>query len=296
MIKISGKFIGLVGLLFVSLLAYLVTYQVIGLRKSHSNLSSQQNLNYPTGERTIQVYTGNVVSPNVSQEPLTETKKQPGRLYPLTDGKTYKILGARKYECEKQYWSDSLSVEILQVNIGEKWEEVFRTKDVGNGHCSDALVIGEDEVEVSPLQDYVKFKLYGWEWADEQLVNIKTKRNVLKSYTHPRKIEWSKDGQNYGFISYQEQMGGSGEHAVLVSEYKNPEKPKLVFNLATWTKVPSDQMYWQLYGLSKLQFTDEKTIEFGVFKLDENGEPGTEELARYEYDLEKGKLTEIFRK
>lgn len=250
----------------------------------------------PPGEyRTINVYTGNVVSPGEQKDDSANNhKKNPGRVYPITDGKTYRILPIRKYVCEDTYWADSHHAESLELNLGGKWKEVYRTEDKGDGHCWQSLNIDDRNIVLSPLKDYVRFFLAGWEWGDTLLVNINTGKNVFEKETNPGAIIWSKDGRSYAFVSNQEVFGGTGRDGVWVSSYRNPEKPVFIFDGVGEMSISKDEAFWQLYMIDDLKFVDNRTIEFLIYQADQSdNSKHFGEIARYRYDLKIGKLTEI---
>ncbi len=254
--------------------------------------------NPPIEYRTINVYTGDVVSSaDRKVDSAGSHEKQPGRVYPITDGKTYRILPGRKYVCEDRYWADSRYVESLEVKLDGKWKEVYRTEDAGDGRCGQSLVISDKSITFSPLKDYVKFFLAGWEWGDTLLVNVRTKENALEKDANPRKILWSKDGRSYAFISIQEVFGGTGRDGVWASGYKQPDSPAFIFDAVSKMDVPKDRGFWQLYVIDDLKFTDNRTIEFSIFDADES-DSGKHfgEVARYRYDLKNKRLEELFRK
>lgn len=272
------------------LLAGAIFLTLFSLKKSPATTRFQQN-SINDGLKTVQVLTGNVVEDSSSTS--SNFEKQPSRTYPITDGETYRILAGRKYTCEDAFWADSRYVEILEVKLGKSWSEVFRTKDEGDGNCSQGLVIGDDSINISPLKDYIRFTLYGWEWSVPMMLNVKTKQNIFEPYTHSGPIIWSKSARNYAFISYSEQMGGTGKDGIWVSSFDNPDKPELIFNLQNWAG--KDVIAWMEYALVNLKFVDNQTIEFSVVRSN-GGEPTDEELAHYSYDLKRQKLTETFRK
>lgn len=258
--------------------------------------TSTQNL--PIEYRTINVYTGDVVSSTDDQkaDSAGNHEKQPGIVYPITDNKTYRILSGRKYVCEDLFLADSRYVESLEVKLDGKWKEIYRTEDAGDGHCNQSLVIDERSIVLSPLKNYVRFFLAGWEWGDTLLVNVQTKKNVLEKDANPKSILWSKDGRSYAFISEQEQFGGTGADGVWASGYKRPDSPTFIFDAVSKMGVPDDKAFWQLYKIDDLKFTDNTTIEFSIFEADESDSRNHfGEVSRYRYNLKNKDLKEIFR-
>ena len=235
--------------------------------------------------------------PQVVQEYNTnpETEKQPGRKYPLTDGKTFQIVPARKYVCEDSFWGESRYQETLKVKVDNKWKEVYQTKDEGDNKCSQALVLGDQRVQVSPLGDYALFDEYGWEWSITHLLNIKTKQSVLEKDTHLEELFWSKSGKNFTFVSVLEEFGGTGRDAVWVSQYNNPDKAKAIFDLSQWAP-GVDNPGW-MYSIDDLKFINSHTIEFLISRTSEyDNTQKIGDVAKYRYDLESKKMQELFRK
>lgn len=270
-------------------MAYFYAFHKAGLPPVTDGPNS--NIEY----KTINVYTGNVVSPTDQKESLTENRvKNPGRTYPITDEKTFRILPLRKYVCEEKYWADSHHVESLEVKLDGKWREVYQTEDKGDGHCWESLNIDGSSIVLSPLKDYVRFFLRGWEWGDTLLVDIRTGKNVLEKGANPGTIIWSKDGRSYAFIGNFEPFGGSGRDGVWVSGYKQPDTPSFVFDAVNEMDVPEDKIALQMHEIDGLTFVDNGTIEFSVFNLDEvDSTKHLSEAARYRYDLKNKKLTSI---
>ena len=221
-------------------------------------------------------------------------RKEKGRTYPITDGKTFRIISGRKYVCEETFWAEWHYQEILEIKTDQGWKEVYSIKDLGDNMCGSSSVIGEDSIKISPLKDYVEFSIYGWEWSADNLVNIKTKKQVLALDTYPREIIWSKNARNYAFISYMEELGGTGRDAVWVSEFNNPDKPKIIFNLIKWSG--GDKEAFLKYRIDGVHFIDNKVIEFSVFSGSHNLNDIGFEIVRFQYDIERNKLVKTFQK
>ncbi len=107
-------------------------------------------------------------------------------------------------------------------------------------------------------------------------------------------LTWLKSGSNYAFLSFYSDFSGSGRDAIYVSRYDNPDKPVVVFDLQNWANGDRSAQY----ELKAPKFLDDKSVEFSIFSEDVtfDNNPPIEELARYRYDLQKEKLTEVFRK
>ncbi len=218
-----------------------------------------------------------------------------GRKYPITDGKTYRIISVGK-PCSTE--PHPRNQEAIEVRVNGKWKEVYRVEDRWNsGGCNfPDILIAEPTVQLSPLGDYVNFRIVGNEWTESELVNTKTKEQIFpqepKIFTLG--LAWSKDARNYAFFSHFSTMGSTGKDAVWVSKYKEPDSPMLIFDLAEWAHVTKDEL-WEIYGLNSLKFVDNQTVQFSIFDRGKDGQ-NKNEVARYQYDLEKEKLKEIFRK
>lgn len=218
-----------------------------------------------------------------------------GRKYPITDGKTYRIISVDQ-PCKEE--ARPRNQEAIEVRVDGKWREVYRVEDRwNNGGCSfPDILIAEQTVRLSPLGDYVNFRIVGNEWTESELVNTKTKEQVFpqepKIFTLG--LAWSKDARNYAFFSHFSTMGSTGKEAVWVSKYKDPDTPVVVLDLAQWANVPNEEL-WGLYGFDSLKFVDNRTVQFSIFSRGKDGQ-NENEIARYRYDLQKEKLTEVFRK
>ena len=104
---------------------------------------------------------------------------------------------------------------------------------------------------------------------------------------------WSENARNYMFKSIYNAMGGEGRDAVYVSQYNHPDKPIAIFNVQDWAQ--GDKNSSDEYELKNLRFVDNETVEFSVFSTDRpfKGNPPSEELVRYRYDLQKEKMKEV---
>lgn len=218
-----------------------------------------------------------------------------GRKYPITDGKTYRIISVGQ-PCKGDV--HPRNQEAIEVKVEGTWKEAYRVEDRwNNGGCRfPDILIAEQTVQLSPLGDYVNFRIVGNEWTESELVNTKTKEQIFpqepKIFTLG--LAWSKDARNYAFFSHFSTMGSAGKEAVWVSKYKDPDTPIAIFDLAQWANVTNEEMVG-LYSFDSLKFVDNQTIQFSIFDRNSDGQKGNE-VARYKYDLQKEKLTEVFRK
>ncbi len=245
---------------------------------------------FPPSQTVVQEGAGQDAS-NIKKDEVEERKKSPGRTYPITDGKTYRILPGRQYACEENFWATSHYQEILEVKEKGHWEEVYRTEDLGDGHCFGSVVIYEKSIQLSPLGDYVKFALFGWEWGWGEMIKVSTKKHIYPRDMHVQEAVWSKNGRNYAAVSVLEEFGGSGRDAVWVSQFNNPDILEPIFDLRNWAN--NDSMYSIDYLIGNLSFKSNQLIEFSVYRYDDRGEAGSE-LSRYQYDLKTKKLKTIF--
>lgn len=242
------------------------------------------------GIKTVQVLNGNVVEGSSSTPSSFE--KQPGKKYPITDGETYRILAGRKYVCEDTFWADSAHVEILVMRVNGKWTELFRAKDLGDNNCFSIMSIYEKSIRLSPLEDYVEFSLVGYEWSEDMLINTKTKKNIFPQDMHSSGLVWSKNARNFAFVSNLEEFGGSGVDEVVVSGFNNPDVLVDVLKLESWAK--GEDAYNLKYEFRDLFFVDNQNIQFSIHRVyDEDNSKFFGEIARYQYDLEKAKLTKL---
>ena len=219
-------------------------------------------------------------------------EKQPGKTYPITDGETYRILAGRKYVCEDTFWADSAHVEILEMRVNGKWTELFRAKDLGDNNCFSIMSVHEKSIRLSPLEDYVEFSLVGYEWSEDMLINTKTKNNLFPQDMHSSGLVWSKNARSFAFVSNLEEFGGSGVDKVVVSGFNNPDALVDVLKLESWAK--GEDAYNLKYEFRDLQFIDNQNIEFSIHRVyDEDNSKFFGEIARYQYDLEKARLTKL---
>lgn len=224
------------------------------------------------------------------------------RTYPITDGKTYRIMSiGKQYGCENETYIAANTQEILEVNIDGDWREVYRTKEksIDDAFCADVFGISQDFIKLSPLKDYVEFGIGAWERGEFFLINTKTKKMIVgsnDSEVNMHGLVWSENAKNYAFLSVYNAMGGDGRNAIYVSRYNNPDKPVSIFDLQNWANGDKDAPL--KYELKTPKFLDDKSVEFSVFSQDVpfDNDPPIKELARYHYDLQKEKLTEVFRK
>lgn len=217
-----------------------------------------------------------------------------GRKYPITDEKTYRITAVNRPPCKMEP-GQSRNQEGLEVKINGEWKEVYRVEDRWSStNCFPDILIAEPTMQLSPLKDYVYFRIVGNEWSEGKLINTKTKKSILPEEVSTISLFWSKDARNYAFFSHFDGMHGFGKEAVWVSKYKDPDSPIPILDLAEWANVTGDQL-WRLYSFDSLKFVDNQTIQFSIFNRGKDGQ-NENEVARYEYNLQKEKLTEVFRK
>lgn len=245
---------------------------------------------FPSSQTIVQEGAGQDPS-DIKKDEAEERKKEPGRTYPITDGKTYRIIPGRQYACEEKFWATSHHQEILEVKEKGHWKEVYRTEDLGDGLCFASIVIYEKSIQVSPLGDYVKFALVGWEWSWGEMIKVSSKKHIFAKDMHVQDDMWSKNGRNYAAVSVLEEFGGSGRDAVWVSRFNNPDILEPIFDLKSWAN--DESMYSLDYVISNLSFKNNQLIEFSVYRYDDHGETG-DELSRYQYDLKTKALKTVF--
>lgn len=254
------------------------------------------NVHHPSGSTPTSMTDTGAEIITVGTDPV----KIPGRTYPITDGKMYRIVPVREYSCEDYYEFSTRYVESFEVKINGKWKEVYRTEDEGDGHCRQSFEIGDD-VSFSPLKDYVRFSLIGWEWngpvlIDTLLINTHTGYDILKDGMYPSAIIWSKDGRSYAFISHIKPVDGWGKDGVWTSGYHQPEKSSLIFDGPSKMGISENDSFtfsWK-YMIDDLKFVNNDTIAFAIYNVDEsNNSNRLGEVARYRYDLKAGKLTKV---
>lgn len=228
------------------------------------------------------------VNPDIlpNETALPDIPKPKERVYPITDGKTYRIVAGKQYFCEHTPWAPNKTEQILEVYSSDVWKEVYRTPIESN--CFSSLTIG-DAVSVSPNGKYVEFFLGGYEWGESRLVNIETKKSLFPKEMHSQGLVWSPNGTRYAFVTVLEEFGGTGSDNVWVSS-DNLDKFVSVFDLEKWAK--GNPSYSLDFQITNPVFINENQFEFSVTDQ-EYSVPETKTLERYRYNFLTRKLQKI---
>ena len=226
------------------------------------------------------------ISINEVETAIPDVSKPKERVYPITDGKTFRITVGREYICEHDPFVPNRTEQILEVIYLDTWKEVYKTPIETN--CYSAFTIG-DTVRVSPNGKYVEFVLWGYEWGENRLVNVETKKSIFPKETHSQGLVWSPSGKRYAFVTILEEFGGTGSDNVWVSG-DNLDHFVSIFDLKKWAG--GNPSYSLDFQISDPVFIDEDQFEFSVTDQ-EYSVPEAKTSERYRYDFITRKLKKM---
>ena len=159
----------------------------------------------------------------------------------------------------------------------------------------------------SPDGNYLVFNLIGWEDSFSYIINRKTQKDILKPFLEfgaswskivhieniYNDIVWAPNSNALAFISTPLSIGGRNIiPAILVSEYKNPEKLQVIYSLED---IPNLD-YWAS-DFYNIEFSEDgKTFSFEVVLKKMDNLPPTVKIYKYNLITKELKETESWQK